>query len=416
VNKTKTYKIGLVALLVTGSLINSFDRASLSTVAPVILKEFHLDPGLMGIALSAFFWPYFLLQIPAGTWADKYGAKKVLGWGAVLWSVASAATGLVHGLYSLVLARAGVGAGEAAAFPTMAKIVGQNFSSNERGTVIGSYMSTVRLAMAMTPAVMAFLIHLWGWRQAFFCTGAASLLWCGFWHFGYKDVSKQSEELRVSPAEPPIPWRILLAQRGTIGLVLAKFFQDYLLYLFVTWIPTYLVMSRGFSIMKMGIYASLPWIAGFVAQPLVGYLSDALIKNGLSVTQARKRVQVGLQICAAAVMGVGFIDSPMISIYLLTFAVAAESGAGGLIWAFVTEVSPKQAVGSVGGIMNAGGALAGIIAPIVTGFIVKFTGSFRIALAIGGVSLLFAACSVLFVVPELKPMEIRSEPQPMAHA
>jgi ACS family glucarate transporter-like MFS transporter len=241
------------------------------------------------------------------------------------------------------------------------------------------------------------------------------LLWCAFWYFGYKDVSKQNDAPGAPPAEPPIPWRILLAQRGTIGLVLAKFFQDYLLYLFVTWIPTYLVMSRGFSIMKMGIYASLPWIAGFIAQPLVGYLSDALIKNGLSVTQARKRVQVGLQICAAAVMGVGFIDSPMIAIYLLTFAVAAESGAGGLIWAFVTEVSPKNAVGSVGGIMNAGGALAGIIAPIATGFIVKFTGSFRIALAIGGVSLLLAACSVLFVVPELKPMEIKSANQPLAH-
>jgi ACS family D-galactonate transporter-like MFS transporter len=156
----------------------------------------------------------------------------------------------------------------------------------------------------------------------------------------------------------------------------------------------------------MGIYASLPWIAGFIAQPLVGYLSDLLIKRGLSVTQARKRIQVGLQICAAAVIGVGFIDSPILAIYLLTFAVAAESGCAGLIWAFVTEVAPENLAGSVGGVMNAGGALAGILAPIVTGFIVKYTGSFRVALAVGGVSLLLAACAVLFVVPELKPMEV----------
>jgi ACS family glucarate transporter-like MFS transporter len=197
---------------------------------------------------------------------------------------------------------------------------------------------------------------------------------------------------------------------------MAKFFQDYLLYLFVTWIPTYLVMSRGFSIIKMGIYASLPWVAGFIAQPLVGYLSDFLIKRGLSVTKARKRIQVGLQICAAAVIGVGFIDSPMAAIYLLTFAVAAESGAAGLIWAFVTEVAPNNLSGSVGGIMNAGGALAGIIAPIATGFIVKFTGSFRIALAVGGISLLLAACSVWFVVPELKPMEVTSQGSSAARA
>jgi len=404
-SKAKTYKVGLVALLVSGSFINSFDRASLSTVAPVMLKEFHLDPGLLGIALSAFFWPYFVLQIPVGNWADKYGAKRVLGWSAAIWSMASAATGLVHGLYSLVFARAWVGVGEAAAYPSLAKIVGQNFPSSQRGTVIGSYISTVRLAMAVTPVVMAFLMSVWGWREAFFVTGGASLLWCVWWYFGYKDVAR-ADETKASLAKQPIPWKRLLAHRGTVGLVMAKFFQDYLLYLFVTWIPTYLVIGRGFSIVKMGIYASLPWIAGFVAQPLVGYLSDLLIKRGLSVTQARKRIQVGLQICAAAVMGVGFIDSPILAIYLLTFAVAAESGAGGLIWAFVTEVAPENMAGSVGGVMNAGGALAGILAPIVTGFIVKSTGSFRVALAIGGVSLLLAACSVLFVVPELKPMEV----------
>ncbi len=404
-SKAKTYKVGLVALLVSGSFINSFDRASLSTVAPVILKEFHLDPGLLGIALSAFFWPYFVLQIPVGTWADKYGAKRVLGWSAAIWSMASAATGVVQGLYSLVFARAWVGVGEAAAYPSLAKIVGQNFPSNQRGTVIGSYISTVRLAMAVTPGVMAFLMSVWGWREAFFVTGGASLLWCVWWYFGYQDVTR-ADETKASLAKQPIPWKRLLGHRGTVGLVMAKFFQDYLLYLFVTWIPTYLVIGRGFSIVKMGIYASLPWIAGFIAQPLVGYLSDLLIKRGLSVTQARKRIQVGLQICAAAVMGVGFIDSPILAIYLLTFAVAAESGAGGLIWAFVTEVAPENMAGSVGGVMNAGGALAGILAPIVTGFIVKSTGSFRVALAIGGVSLLLAACSVLFVVPELKPMEV----------
>jgi ACS family glucarate transporter-like MFS transporter len=371
-----------------------------------MLKEFHLNPALLGIALSAFFWPYFVLQIPVGSWADKYGAKKVLGWSVAIWSLASAATGMVQGLYSLVLARAGVGAGEAAAFPVLAKIAGQNFPSRERGTVVGAYMSTVRLAMAVSPAVMAFLMSVWGWRQAFFITGGASLLWCGWWYLGYKDVSARTAGTGAPAAKPPIPWQRLLAHRGTVGLVMAKFFQDYLLYLFVTWIPTYLVMARGFSIIKMGIYASLPWVAGFIAQPLAGFLSDLLIKRGLSVTQARKRIQVGLQICAAAVMGVGFIDSPILAIYLLTFAVAAESGAGGLIWAFVTEVAPENMAGSVGGIMNAGGALAGIIAPIATGFIVKFTGSFQLALAIGGVSLILAACSILFVVPELKPMEI----------
>jgi ACS family glucarate transporter-like MFS transporter len=380
-----------------------------------MLKEFHLDPGSLGIALSAFFWPYFLFQIPVGAWADKFGAKKVLGWSAAIWSAASAATGLVHGLYTLVLARAWVGAGEAAAFPTLAKVVGENYPSNKRGIIIGSYTSAIRLAMAVTPAIMAILISKWGWRVAFICTGLVSLLWCGAWYFGYKDVSEHNNG-PAALVKQAIPWKELLTNRATVGMALTKFFQDYLLYLFVTWIPTYLVMSRGFSIIKMGIYASLPWIAGFIAQPLIGYLSDWLIRSGLSVTKARKGVLVGLQMCAATVIGVGFIDSPIVAIYLLTFAVAAESGAAGLIWTLVTEVSPKNMTGSVGGIINGAGAFAGAIAPIVTGFIVKFTGSFQIALAIGGMSILAAACSVLFVVPQLKPMEIRSTSRSMTHA
>jgi ACS family glucarate transporter-like MFS transporter len=408
---TKKSKVGLLALLLSASLINNIDRASLSMAAPLILKEFKMNPAMLGIALSVFFWPYFILQIPTGAWADKFGAKRVLGWSAAVWSLASTATGLVQGMYTLMCARLFVGVGEAGTYPCLTKVVGDRFPTNERGLAITGYTAMSRLGMAVTPGLMALLISLWGWRTAFIITGLGSLTWCVFWYYGFNDAPRQNARPGEPLATMTIPWRRLLSHRGTVGLVLVKFCQDYLMYFSFTWLPAYLVMGRGFSIMKMGVYASLPWMAGFITQPLAGAFSDYLIRKGVSVTKARKRPLFAFQLGAATIMTVGFINDPIIAVYVLTFAIAAESGAAGLLYTCVPELAPKNMTGSVAGIMNAGGAFAGSIAPIVTGFIVKFTGSFKIALAVGGISLLLAACFLLFVIPELKPMEVTDSQQ-----
>jgi len=395
-------------LLTCGTFINSVDRASLSVAAPVIINDLHLDPAIMGIVLSAFFWPYALLNLPAGGLADKFGSKKVLGWSVVIWSVFSAVTGLARNFYTLLFARIGVGVGEAAAFPVVAKVVAGNFPSQERGTAVGIIWSGVRLGMAATPVLMAFLIQNVGWRSAFFITGLASLLWGVIWYFGFKD-NEASDQPREIVEKEPIPLKQLLSHRAMVGLMVTKFFQDYLLYMFLTWIPAYLVMERGFSIIKMGVYASLPWLAAFLVLPIIGWLSDHLLKSGMNVTKARKSVIIGLQIAAASVMGVGFIDDPIVAICLLTFSIAAESGTGCLIWTIMTELAPPKLAGSVAGIMNTAGAVAGILAPTITGLIVKFTGSFQLALLAGGAMMLIASLSVLVIIPKIKPIVLEKD-------
>jgi ACS family glucarate transporter-like MFS transporter len=267
--------------------------------------------------------------------------------------------------------------------------------------------------MAATPVLMAFLIQRWGWRVAFFVTGIGSLLWCVFWYFGFRDLA----EAKLTEAGPRlrarVPWKEVLANRAILGIIMVKFTQDFLQWMFLTWVPSYLVMERGFSIIQMGIYGSLPWIAGFVAQPLIGYFSDWLIKHGWSVNRARKTIQVGLQIISATVIVVGFVDDAMVAVFILTASIAAESSAAGMIWAIIAEVIPPKLVGSVGGLVNSIGAIAGILSPTLTGIIVKITGSFQLALIVGGCSILLAACAILFVVPELKPLALGpAEAQP----
>ncbi len=409
---TRSYRLKVIALLTAGTFINALDRSSLSVAAPVIMKEFQIDAATMGIALSAFFWTYVLCNLPAGNLADRYGPKTVLGWSAAIWSIFSAVTGLARNISHIVVARLGVGLGEAGAFPSTAKIVASNFPSSERGTAIGTYSSGVRLGMAVTPVLMAFLIQRWGWRVAFFVTGIGSLSWCACWYFGFKDLSRTEPKDGAPKPVTKIPWKDVLTSRAIVGIIIVKFTQDFLQWMFLAWVPSYLVMERGFSIIKMGIYGSLPWIAGFVAQPLIGYLSDWLIKRGWSINRARKSIQVGLQIVSATVIIVGFVDDPMIAVFILTASIAAESTAAGMIWAIIAEVVPPKLVGSVGGLINSLGAIAGILSPTLTGIIVKITGSFQLALIVGGCSILLAACAILFVVPELKPMALGSpEPQ-----
>ena len=341
----------IVVLLFSGTFINAIDRASLSSAAPLLMKEFGLDPAKMGIALSAFFWFYLVMNIPAGGMADKYGAKPTLAWAATLWSVCSACTGLATNFWHLILARVGVGVGESASFPVNAKIVNNTFQPQERGMAVGFYTSGLRLGFAVTPVLITWLIAKWGWRFAFYATGLGSLAWVALWHCTFAEsMSEPVAKDRPAPAQPKIPLLKLLQNRTVLGLVLCKFFQDYLFYLFVTWLPVYLVLSRGFSILKMGWYASLPWIAGFIAQPLGGWVSDQLIRRGVSVTISRKSIMIVMNLLAASVIAAGYVDDAMTAVWLLTLSVACESVATSILWATCTDVAPRAAAGSLAGV------------------------------------------------------------------
>jgi MFS family permease len=407
---TRGYRIGVVALLTAGTFINSMDRASLSVAAPFIIKEFHISTVAMGVALSAFFWSYVIGNFPSGYLADRYGAKTVLGWCAAFWSVFSVITGFAHNVTHILLARLGVGLGESAALPCTNKIVAGNFPSQERGTATAVSLTGIRLGMAATPFLMAYLIVHWGWRVAFYGTGLGSLLWCVVWYFWFQDRSElRRREADARPQHAKIPWAEVFTNRAILGLLVVKFTQDFLQWLFLTWVPSYLVMERHFSIVKMGIYGSLPYATACVTQPFVGMCSDWLIRRGWSMNRARKTVQVILQLLSATVIMVGFVDDPMIAVLFLTISIAAESNAAGHVWVIISEVVPPKMVGSVGGMINSVGSAAGILSPIVTGLVVKLTGSFRLALTLGGCSILVASVFTIWVVPRLTLLALGKE-------
>ena len=197
-----------------------------------------------------------------------------------------------------------------------------------------------------------------------------------------------------------------------MGLVLCKFFQDYSLYLFVTWLPTYLIKERGFTLIKSGWYASLPWIAGFVFQPVAGGTCDWLVRRGVSPTLARKGCIVTMQLLAAIVVIAGYVDNAVVAVWLLVISLAFESGSSVILWTVCIEIAPDGVSASVAGIMNTAGAMAGIVAPIITGWLLMVTGNFQVALLVGGCMFVLAALSMWFIVGPVETMTLGVAPAP----
>ena len=375
--KIKTYRIKLIMVLFVCMVIMGLDRSSVSVAAPIMMEELGIAPSQMGLLLSAFFWTYTLCNIPAGRLADRFGAKKVLAGAAAIWSIASALTGCMSNLIGLMAARMGVGVGEAGVFPTMAKIAAEQFPGRERATATGCYLAGARLGYALTPVVIGFLIAQFNWRLAFIITGVGSLLFCMFWFFWYDEqkgrVFAKSVDAEIELEKQIVPWLKLLTNRNILGLFVAKFGANYLYFMFLTWIPSYLVMERGFSILEMGVYASLPFVVAFITQPLTGFVSDFIIRRGFSKTLARKGVLVIAQALSATIIAVAFVDDPMIAILILTVNIAAASTIGGMMQTMASEIAPFGMAATVTGAMNTVGAIAGVLAPTLTGIIVEMT-------------------------------------------
>jgi MFS family permease len=407
VETKKGYRWWVIFLLFLGTFVNAVDRGSLGVAAPAIMKELHLNPATMGVVLSAFFWTYFAMNIPSGVVADRFGAKATLGWAAFIWSFLSGVTGFAQNFMHLVLCRIGVGAGEAAIQPCNVKVVKAVFPTEERGTAIGIFNAGIRLGLAAVPVLMAYLIHWHSWRMAFYMTGFGSLVWVGLWVAFYKQPA--ASEKTEGASKQRVPWGQLLKHRSIIGLMMCKFFQEYLYNMFITWLPAYLVMGRGFTVLKMGWYAALPWVVTSFALPLIGLFSDTLIKRGISVTASRKGMIVVGQLIASCVVFAPYVESANTAMVLLVIALVFESGASTVLWAACAEIAPANTAASVSGIMNTAGAVAGIVSPIVTGVLLKWTGNFQRAFSIASLMIVFAALSMWFVVGRVEQIVLPSK-------
>jgi ACS family glucarate transporter-like MFS transporter len=396
-------RLWMVFLLFSGMLIFGIDRGNISVASTTMMKDLHINAGVMGIIFSSFFWSYLFCNIPSGILADRYGPRKIYGIASALWAAATILTGAVSSFVALIGCRLGLGVGESAVFPINSKVANEYFPPERRATVMATAMAGYRLGLATCPMLIAAILVHWGWRTSFYLTGAASLAWALLWVLTFPRQKTVAGATARKMDRTVI--RRMLSRRNTIAIVIIKFFCDYMAYLIVAWMPGYLVIERKFTILKMGVYASLPWIAGMVVPPLIGMFSDYLLARGYSKTTARKLPLVLCQVFAASIVILNWISAPSVVVGLLVFVVSLECAFSAMLWTIPPELARAGEAATLAGIMNTAGSLAGILSPMITGFLVVATGSFTVAFIVAGAANILSAVFTVFLLGRIESDE-----------
>jgi MFS transporter, ACS family, D-galactonate transporter len=414
----------MLAVIVLAVTINYLDRAILSIAAPSIRHEFGINAATMGFVFSAFSWSYLLFQIPGGVALDRFGTRLVYTVALIGWSAFTILQGFTVGVTSFFAARLGLGVFEAPCFPANSNVVGMWFPRHERGKAIGVYTAAEYVGLGFLTPVLFWIMAHHGWRSLFFTTGVIGLgvgvvMWRAY-RDPFKSTSVNAAELAYIEAGGGMVQkeavgtkfnmaniRALFRHRQMWGLCIGQFSVYSTFVFFLTWFPTYLATQRHMAFIKIGIYASIPFIGGFFGILFAGFLTDWLLARA-SLNVARKTpVIIGL-LLAATIISVNYVSNNQLVLAILAVASfgQAMSSSG---WACLSEVAPKGLLGLVGGLFSFSANLSGIVVPIAIGFIVQATGSFVGALAFIGIIAAVGAISWIFVIGDIRPLSIEVE-------
>ena len=427
------YLILLIIFIVTA--INYADRATLSIAGTEVAKELQLSAVSMGYIFSAFGWAYLLMQIPGGWLLDRYGSKKVYTYSLFFWSLFTFLQGFVDVFplawagVSMFIMRFMLGFSEAPSFPANARIVAAWFPTKERGTASAIFNSAQYFSLALFSPLLGWLTFAWGWEHVFTVMGVIGFVLTGMWvkfiHNPTDHPNMSANELEyitkggavvdmdhkkpgAAVAGPKMHYiKQLLTNRMMLGVFFGQYFINTITWFFLTWFPIYLVQEKGMSILKVGLVASIPALCGFAGGVLGGVFSDHLIKRGATITLARKLPIVLGMLLASSIILCNYTDNTTLVVTLMALAFFGK-GFGALGWPVISDTAPKEIVGLCGGVFNVFGNVASIVTPLVIGYLVSELHSFNAALVFVGCSALMAMFCYLFVVGDIKRMELRN--------
>jgi MFS transporter, ACS family, D-galactonate transporter len=390
----------VVGLLFVASFINYLDRATISVALPLISLDLHLGPEIKGLVLSAFFWSYALMQVPVGWCADRWNLRWVYAGLFAVWSLACGLTGFAGSLLVLILLRILLGIGESIYLPGGTKIVSMLFPSKERGFPSGLFDSGTRLGMAVGTPVIAALIMYCGWRKMFAVVGFTAIAWVVPWLL----VAPKRLQVPRTAALPPDsrPARKIRFNRNLLGICLGFFCFDYYWYLLVTWLPDYLITVRHLTLLRAGFYASLPYLVYGVCQPLGGLIADLFIRWGWDETRTRKTMITIAYLSGLLLIPAALAKSPLAALAFLAGGSLVGLAAGNL-FAVVQCCAPPDEVGIWTGFENFTGNIGGVLAPIVTGFLIARTGTYLPGFALAAVVLALGSLAYWFLIGDLHP-------------
>ncbi len=411
---------GIAWLLGFGVLVNYFDRVNLSVSKDALHEAFGISTVMFGYLLSAYNWTYAVLQLPSGLLLDRFGVRRVGRISTVIWSIASFGSAMATGIGSLFAMRFLLGIGEAPTFPANAKAIGYWFPEKERSLATAIFDAAAKFASAIGVPLIGILLLHFGWRWSFAATGFISLLYFLLFYAYYRNPSEderltkeEREFIARGGAQPEdqaraakgAPLGYLVRQRRVCGLALGFASYNYSFYLLLTWLPAYLSSAHHVDLLHSVLYTSVPWLfATFTDFVIGGWLVDALIQRGWNAVRVRQTVLIGGTTLGLGILGAAQARTPLEAVFWISISLGGLSAASPVGWSIPSLIAPRESVGTLGGIMNFCNQIAGISAPIVTGYIVQATHSFAWAFGAAAIFLLLGIAGYIFLLGRMEPI------------
>jgi MFS transporter, ACS family, D-galactonate transporter len=399
----------VVVLLMISVLINYIDRGNLSIAASMIQDELKISHSQLGILLSAFFWTYAACQLISGWLVDRFNVNWVMAGGFLVWSTATAMTGLVHGLAALFAVRLLLGVGESVAYPSYSKIFANHLHERHRGFANSLIAAGVSLGPALGLLAGGEVIAKFGWRPFFIVLGLGSLLWIPAWiAFMPRGPSLGGAVGRhVGPGIAEI-----LEQRSLWGSAAGLFCVNYVSYFLIIWLPYYLTRERHLPTGTMVVIGALVYVMSSVFATICGWLSDRWIAAGSGPTLVRKGFMSAGMILSAIFLVAGVAAPRMhIAMLLWLLAGAAYGVSASNTWAITQALAGPQAAGKWTGFQNFIGNMAGIVAGALTGYLLDRTGRFFWPFTATAIIAVFGCLCYVFIVGPIEEARWRSSPR-----
>ncbi|MEQ4451911.1 MFS transporter [Kosakonia sp. YIM B13605] len=423
----------IVIILFVITAVSVGDRSTLAIAGKDMSAALGINPGQMGWVFSAFAWAYCLAQIPGGWLLDRFGSKKVYLCGLCMWSVFTllqACVEIFHGFGAIIcftILLFLVGLFEAPVMPGNSRFVAAWFPSKERATAAAIFNSAQYFATAFFAPIMGWLTLNYGWQSIFIFMGtlgviitfvAARIVHNPLNHphvnseeieyirNGGALVDMDQRKVRTGPAFDFAAFKQLITNRMLLGVYLGQYCINVLTFFFITWFPLYLAMEKGLDIKTVGFIAAIPALCGFVGGLLGGVISDRILRISQSLSVARKTPIVLGMLLSMVMVFCNYVDSIYLVVFFMSLAFLGK-GIGALGWAVMSDTAPKEMAGVAGGFFNLCGNVAGIISPVVIGYIVKATGHFEWALVFVALHALVAIFSFVVIVGPIKRIELK---------
>ena len=410
-----SYRWRILALLFFATTINYIDRQVIGILAPYISKELGWSEVDYGYIVTAFQIAYGIGLVTMGRLLDRIGTRLGYSLSITVWSIAAMAHALARSVFGFGLARFTLGIGEAANFPAAVKTVAEWFPKKERALATGWFNAGSTAGAITAPLIVPlFALHL-GWQWAFIITGALGFIWLFFWwlHYHkpeehpklsreeYKHIRQDGEDRTEST-----PWARLLPLKTTIGLAITRFVSDWVWWFFLFWLPKFLNDAYGITLSKIGLPLIVIYVVASAGGIAGGWLSSRMIRNGKSIDTARKTVILICGFCALPVILAPVSGGLWVAVALIALAASAHQAWAANMFSIISDIFPRNAVGSVTGLIGTAGAIGGALAATFVGYLREWTGSYTTVFIIAGSVYLLNWLVIKLFIPRIESIDL----------